>query len=306
MTGVAPHGKFLHPRLLYTAFKYTVYLLLAVDTVLFFQEDLAASAAIFGGSVSWHNVVEAFTAAIDTAAWLVLLLLFELETAVISDEKLEGGLSWLMSGIRVVCYVFIVWAFYGYVSKYIVVTDLSPFTVADACSLVGSDWSWVSDLDEYPPIDAESCALLQGRELLQLSGTQVIGTREALDAASALAIIDIVNSGTWLIVVVLLEAEVWMQLRDRLTAGLLQIGKYVKGFFYAVLFVCAIYWWFYGDFLDFWDAFLWLVAFIFIELNIFQWHEETESVGERDAAAKSVEGAGQPERASRGRRIPKA
>jgi hypothetical protein len=31
-----------------------------------------------------------------------------------------------------------------------------------------------------------------------------------------------------------------------------------------------------GDFLDFWDAFLWLVAFIFIEMNIFTWHSEVE------------------------------
>ena len=101
MTGVAPHGKFLHPRLLYTAFKYTVYLLLAVDTVLFFQEDLAASAAIFGGSVSWHNVVEAFTAAIDTAAWLVLLLLFELETVELVDRpriELKDGDAYKESG----------------------------------------------------------------------------------------------------------------------------------------------------------------------------------------------------------------
>ena len=53
-------------------------------------------------------------------------------------------------------------------------------------------------------------------------------------------------------------------------------GKYIKGFFYAVLFVCAAYWGVKGSFLDFWDAFLWLVAFIFIELNIFQWNAETE------------------------------
>jgi hypothetical protein len=285
------HGKFLHPRLLYTAFKYTVYLLLGVDTVLFLQEDLAASAEIFGGSISWYNVVEAYTAAIDTAAWLILLLLFELETAVISDEKLQGGLKWVMSGIRVICYVFIVWSFYGYVAKYGVVTDLSPFSIADVCSLVGSDWTWVSDLDEYPPIDAEACILLQGQELLQLNGTNIIGPREALDAAAALAIIDILNSGTWLIVVVLLEAEVWLQLKDLLTERLLRIGKYVKGFFYAILFVCAIYWGVYGDFLDFWDAFLWLVAFIFIEMNIFKWHEETELAWEEENRADSESGA---------------
>jgi hypothetical protein len=32
-----------------------------------------------------------------------------------------------------------------------------------------------------------------------------VGSREALDAAAALAVIDVVNSGTWLVVVVLLE-----------------------------------------------------------------------------------------------------
>jgi len=290
MTAAGHGGKFLHPRLLFTAFKYTVYLLLGVDTVLFLQEDLAASAETFGDGIVWSNVVEAFTAAIDTAAWLVLLLLFELETAVISDDKLQGGLKWTFSAVRVICYTFIVWSFYGYISKYVVITDLAPFTVADVCSLLGSDWSWVADLDEYPPLDAQSCALLQGRELLQLNGTRIIGAREALDAAGSLAIIDIVNSATWLVIVVLLEAEVWMQLKDLLTERLLRISKYVKGFFYALLFVCAIYWWFYGDFLDFWDAFLWLVAFIFIEMNIFKWHEEVEEAWEAEQEAAGQAG----------------
>ena len=79
---------------------------------------------------------------------------------------------------------------------------------------------------------------------------------------------------TWLIIVVLLQAEVWLQLKDKLTDQLIFIAKISKGFFYSILFVCAAYWGINGTFLDFWDAFLWLVAFIFIELNIFQWHEE--------------------------------
>ena len=70
-----------------------------------------------------------------------------------------------------------------------------------------------------------------------------------------------------------------MQLKDRLTSGMMHVAKYTKGFFYLVLFVCAAYWGIEGSFLDFWDAFLWLVAFIFIELNIFQWHEEGSEPG---------------------------
>ncbi len=276
MSAAAQHGKFLHPHLLFTAFKYAVYLLIGVDTVMFFQEDLAASAATFGGNISWSNVVEAFTASIDTAAWLVLLLLFELETAVISDEKLQGWLKWGLSAVRVSCYVFIVWSFYGYVTKYLVVTDVASISLPDVCSLVGEGWAWVADFDDYPPLDAGACAVLQGQQLLLISGTNIIGSREALDAAAALAVIDIINSATWLVIVVLLEAEVWLQVKELLSGTRLLVMKSVKGFFYALLFVCAIYWGIYGDFLDFWDAFLWLVAFIFIEMNIFQWHEETE------------------------------
>ena len=74
----------------------------------------------------------------------------------------------------------------------------------------------------------------------------------------------------------LLEVEVYLQIKGKLTAGMLFAGKYIKGFFYLILFAAAAYWGVKGDFLDFWDAFLWLVAFIFIEMNVFHWHDETE------------------------------
>ena len=77
-----------------------------------------------------------------------------------------------------------------------------------------------------------------------------------------------------LVVVLLLEGEVYLQLRGLLSERLVLLTKIGKGMLYAILLVCAIYWGLLGDFLDFWDAFLWLVAFIFIEMNIFQWHEE--------------------------------
>jgi hypothetical protein len=271
-----PHGKFLHPHRVFTAFKWLVYVLLAWNAFQFFQEDLAASAETFGHNISWFNVVEAFSASIDTTAWLVLLLVFEFETAIIPDSRLKGGVKWFLFFLKAICYVLIVYAFYGYVSKYIVVTHLLPFDIADVCSLAGSDWNFVLSLDDYPPIDASSCLALQGKELLQIAGTEIIGTREALDATWGLAVIDVVNAANWLIIVLLLEAEVWMQLREALTGHVMRIAKYLKLFCYSVLFVAAIYWGFKGSFLDFWDAFLWLVAFIFIELNIFQWHEEQE------------------------------
>jgi hypothetical protein len=266
----------LTPHTAFTIFKYTIYILLAYNILLWFREDLAASAETFGDTVTWRNVVQAYSATFDTAAWVLLLLMFELETAVIPDQKLQGGLKVFLVAVSLICYFFIVYSFYGYCVKFGMISQVVPFSVADVCSLAGTDWNHIASLDDYPPIGMEACAAMRGQPLLQVTGTDIIGTVEAHKAAFGLAVIDIVNAGTWLIIVVLLEVEVLLQLKDALTARMMRLGKYVKGFFYLVLFVCAAYWGFEGSFLDFWDAFLWLVAFIFIELNIFQWHEEVE------------------------------
>jgi len=264
----------LHPHTLFRAFKYTIYCLLALNIYLFFREEYLAAAEIFGDGVGLSQLTEAFSATVDTAAWVVLLLIFELETAVIPDEKLEGGLQWLLFAIKAIAYLFIVWAFWGYVSKWMFLSETLPFTVADVCSLIGSGFTWVDDLDQYPALDAASCAALQGQPLLQIAGTKVIGTADAVRDIQNLALIDIINAADWLIIVALLELEVFLQLRDLLNERRLLIAKFTKGVLYSVLLFCAVYWGLLGDFLDFWDAFLWLVAFIFIEMNIFKWHEE--------------------------------
>lgn len=264
----------MHPHTVFRAFKYTIYTLLTLNAVLFFQEDLLASREVFANGVPWDQLAEAFSATLDTVAWLVLLLLFELETAVIRDEDLAGGLKWLMLVLNVAAYLFILWAFYGYVTKFGVLSDTLPFAIEDVCSLVGSGFTWVQDLDQYPPLDAAACAALQGQALQQIGGTEIIGTEDAVRAARDLTIIDIINAADWLVIVALLEAEVYLQVKGLLSDRLLLGTKLTKGVLYAILFACAVYWGFLGDFLDFWDSFLWLIAFVFIEMNIFQWHEE--------------------------------
>ena len=44
----------------------------------------------------------------------------------------------------------------------------------------------------------------------------------------------------------------------------------------------AVYWRFKLDFVDLWDAFHWLVAFFFIDMNVVEWrHEALEEPGDR-------------------------
>ena len=87
---------------------------------------------------------------------------------------------------------------------------------------------------------------------------------------------DVINSGAWILVVIVLEIEVRLQLRGNLSDRIMDANKYLKFALYGVLFGAAAYWGYAGDFLDFWDACLWLFAFIFIELNVFEWQYETQ------------------------------
>jgi len=266
----------LNPENIFRFFKYAIYALLTYDALLFFEGDLAASAQMFGDTITWRNVIEAYSATFDTVAWVLLLLVFELETAIIPDHLLKGRLKWVLKGLAGVCYFFIIYSFYGYIYKYGVVTNLVPFGVDDICSLIGTNFTYVLTLDEYMPLDQAVCTAMNSQPVMQITGTDIIGAEPALGDAIALAIIDVVNAATWLIVVLLLEVEVYLQLKDKLTGKMLFAAKYIKGFFYLILLYCAIYWGVKSSFLDFWDAFLWLVAFVFIELNIFQWNAETE------------------------------
>jgi hypothetical protein len=90
-----------------------------------------------------------------------------------------------------------------------------------------------------------------------------------------LAWVDVINAGVWLLVVVVLEIDVRLQDRNLLIGTALRISNLSKYVLYGILFLAAIYWGVKGDFVDFWDAFLWLVAFIFIELNVFEWQQES-------------------------------
>ena len=74
-----------------------------------------------------------------------------------------------------------------------------------------------------------------------------------------------------------LEIDVRLQERNRFEGLALTISNAAKVVLYSVLLLAAIYWGLKGDFVDFWDAFLWLVAFVFIELNVFEWRQEEKA-----------------------------
>ncbi|MDH3620802.1 MAG: hypothetical protein OER91_07925 [Gammaproteobacteria bacterium] len=272
-------------RRLYQAFKYTVYALLAFNVYLFFDEELAAAALQFPNGVALLDVIEAYSATIDTFAWVVLLLLFELETYVLEDEDFTKSVAWTLHGLRAVCYAFIVYAFYGYIENLLFVSDTVALTgVTNVCELLPGDWSWAVTLDEYAAVTSANCSSWSDAgSFLQFRDLPAIVDATGRTEIVRLAWVDVINAGVWLLVVLVLEIDVRLQERNRYEGRALQASNAAKFVLYSTLLLAAIYWGVKGDFVDFWDAFLWLVAFVFIELNVFEWRQE-------DKAALAAEG----------------
>ena len=97
---------------LFQLFKYVVYALLTANIFIFFAEEWAAAPHRFVDGVVLKDMIEAFAATVDTASWVVLLLMFELETYVLDDKHFTPKVVWSLHGLRAICYGFIVYSFY--------------------------------------------------------------------------------------------------------------------------------------------------------------------------------------------------
>lgn len=258
-------------------FKYTVYTLLTINVYLFFAEEWTAAAYRFVDGVALEDVIEGFAASIDTAAWVILLLMFELETYVLDDDKFTRTTTWTLHGLRAICYAFIVYAFYGYLSKLMFLSGATSLPgVSNLCDLVSGQWVYTVTLDEYEVLMDANCATLSAASAFyQLPDMSAVVDSQGLTDIVRLAWVDVINSAVWLLVVLVLEIDVRLQEANKLGGTFLRISNVSKFFLYTMLLLAAIYWGIKGDFVDFWDAFLWLIAFVFIELNVFEWRQES-------------------------------
>ncbi len=268
----------------FQVFKYLVYVLLSFNVYMFFREEWLASQTIFASGVDISVLINAFGATIDTAAWVVLLLIFELETYVLDDEKIKGWLKWSLDIVRALCYLIIVYAFYGYVAKYLLLSGFEVTSISDICHL-SKDWKFMITLNEYIEITKQTCETYATGPYYELTSRQILTNAAVLSDTKMLALVDIINSAAWLVVCVVLEIDVRIELamaQSHFKSKMPAWAKYnlfAKQLAYGSLLIAAIYWGFKGSFMDFWDAFLWLLAFVLIELNVFEW--QTENAEER-------------------------
>lgn len=266
----------LNSSRLFQLFKYVVYAFLAMNIYWFFAEEHAAAPLRFPEGVGLAHIRDAYAATIDTLAWVILLLMFELETYVLEDEQFSKPVTLTLHGFRFACFAVIVLAFVGYIEVLQFNSGATLLAgVSDVCALPPGEWSWPYILGEYTVITPANCAdWSTATEFFKLPDAAAVVDEAGLIDIVRLAWIDVINAAVWILVVVLLEIDVRLQEHNRFEGFALRASTVSKYVLYSTLFAAAVYWGFKGDFLDFWDAFLWLVAFVFIELNVFEWRQE--------------------------------
>ena len=267
---------------LFTMVKYLVYALLSFNIYLFLDEELSALEHTFVDGFELGQIIQVFSATIDTTAWVLLLLMFELETSVLDDDKIRGPVKWALHWLRIICYAAVFYAFTGYYAELVALYQATQLQGFDPCASLDQGWSLLLTIDEYEPLSAANCASM-GPVIYQMGDFDIVADSEVLQSVRWLGWTDVINSGAWILVVIILEIEVRLQLRGDLSDSIMHFTLFIKYALYGTLFACAGYWGVAGDFLDFWDAALWLFAFIFIELNVFEWQAETSQ--EAPAAA---------------------
>lgn len=268
---------------LYQVFKYALYVFLSMNVYWFFKEEHAANFLLYPDGVGFRDIIDAYAATVDTAAWVVLLLMFELETYILEDRHFTRAVTWSLHSLRALCYAFIVYAVSGYIGNLLSVLDVSTMAgVSDLCSLVSDGWSYSHDFEEYTLLTMANCSSFStATSFLEFADAKAVVDYAGHEAIVRLAWVDVINAAVWLAVVLILEIDVRLQEQGLYEGLVLRASNISKFVLYSILFIAAVYWGLYGDFVDFWDAFLWLLAFFFIEMNVVEWRQE--SLEERSA-----------------------
>ena len=257
--------------------KWLVYTLVIINFGFYIRNDLViASHTLYSGS-SLLEISRAFATTIDESAWIILLLLFELETYLLSDDPLSRAKTLLMQGIRLVCYISLAHTLYAYGVYLAEIYAAVPVEgVTNLCQLIGKDLSYASNL-VYSEINSSNCASLSSaNQFFYVDPPTFFIVEDAAGLAieKQLAWIDIFEAIIWLLILLSIEVAVWLQDRN-IGQGIIFKGLGIaKLCLYSLLWAAAGYWIYRGHYMFAWDEFVWIAGFVAIEMNIVEWRDE--------------------------------
>ena len=254
-------------------FKFGIFSILTVNLFVYLKEDVTAYLYLESGA-SLGAVMEAFAVTIDYVAWMVLIVLFEFETSTLAKGKMHSARKYVLGTMTAICYVFLVYAAYGYAIALYEFYLYTPVESETICGLVKDKYGFMNEQARPVELTAQNCGAFSGQQVYMSPTDRLIASHTNLIANQKLGWVDVANATAWLFVVLLFQIEIMFQQAGRLTRGWLTFCTATKVSMYIVLAANAVYWTIYSAFIDSWDAWLWLLAFVLIDLNLLGWDDK--------------------------------
>lgn len=248
-------------------FKYAVFTIVLVNFCFYLAEDITAFLYL-DESASISDVLETFAGTIDYSAWMILMILFEIETGARARDALHGVRRWALVGLTAACYGVLLFAAYSYVVWLVDTHDFEPIAAETVCELVDERFAYLDASARPIELTAENCGAFANEEVYRVPSDHLIATHANMIAMRWLAWVDVANAAAWLLVVLIFQIEIFLEQLDKLTRPWLAFCTAIKVFLYLVLAGDALYWTIYSAFIDSWDAWIWLIAFVLIDMNL--------------------------------------
>ncbi len=256
--------------------KIVVYSLLLINFAQYIRNDWVIAGHTLHSGSTFLDWTRAYAVTIDESAWIILLVLFEMETYIINNP-LSRAKAMLMLVVRLCCYGFLAHTLYAYIFYAYELSQAQVVEgVSNLCQMVGQDVSYAYNL-VYSEISADNCAdLSSANQFLYIDPPTffIVQDLAGLRIEKQLIWVDIVEAITWLLILATIEVTVYLQDRGIVKGLLLKSVNNAKFLLYSILWGAIFYWIYRGHYMFAWDEFVWIVGFVAIEMNVVEWRKE--------------------------------
>jgi hypothetical protein len=256
--------------------KIVVYSLLLINFAQYIRNDWVIAGHTLHSGSTFLDWTRAYAVTIDESAWIILLVLFEMETYIINNP-LSRAKAILMLVVRLCCYGFLAHTLYAYIFYAYELSQAQVVEgVSNLCQMVGQDVSYAYNL-VYSEISADNCAnLSSANQFLYIDPPTffIVQDLAGLRIEKQLIWVDIVEAITWLLILATIEVTVYLQDRGIVKGLLLKSVNNAKFLLYSILWGAIFYWIYRGHYMFAWDEFVWIVGFVAIEINVVEWRKE--------------------------------
>lgn len=246
--------------------KVFVYVAVVFNAAYYVYLDIQSALLVDPGSslLAWGQT---FYTTIDYAGWLLLVALFQLQKDSPESEPMKRGKVWALGGATLVGFFFLGLALYLNFLEVAYYDEYVPYPSEEVCMQQDEPQYFMDKEQIYQLVTPENCAALAAGSVLRHPIDFSLIEADNRIAGKRLEFVNVFNTAAWLALVLTFQIRLLIQRVRPSWDTALKWSDRAKAFFYLVLFASAIYWFYGGTWVDAWDAFLWLFAFLTLEVT---------------------------------------